>query len=127
MSLKKSAWKAISWRVIATVTTMVLVFMLTGGWELMLGVGFIDVSLKLGLYYLHERAWERAKYESRTLPLYYRCIFGVRPALLIPSTFPKTDIESTDECRAEWGVNDKVGYPSLGTPAVWPNSSLAKI
>ena len=61
MSRKKSVWKAISWRGIATVTTMVLVFISTGEWELMLSVGFFDVLLKLGLYYIHERAWERAK------------------------------------------------------------------
>jgi len=59
MSRKKSVWKAISWRVIATVTTMVLVFISTGEWALMLSVGFFDVLLKLGLYYIHERAWER--------------------------------------------------------------------
>ena len=61
MSRKVSVWKAISWRVIATITTMSLVFIFTGEWELILGVGLFDVLLKIGLYYLHERAWERVK------------------------------------------------------------------
>ena len=39
---------------------MVLVFISTGEWALMLSVGFFDVLLKLGLYYIHERAWESA-------------------------------------------------------------------
>ncbi|MEE9188280.1 MAG: hypothetical protein V3U36_02845 [Anaerolineales bacterium] len=39
----------------------------------------------------------------------------IRPALLVPSTLPEADVETTDERRAEWGVNDKVGQPGLGT------------
>ena len=54
----RSVAKALSWRVIATLTTMIAVFIVSGGlWELALGVGIIDVVAKLVLYYLHERAW----------------------------------------------------------------------
>lgn len=53
-----SLFKAITWRMIATTTTAVIVFVLTGSWELGLGAGLADVLIKIGLYYGHERAWE---------------------------------------------------------------------
>jgi len=53
----RSISKGISWRVIATITTMSLVFVFTGDVSLSLGIGVFDVILKLIFYYIHERAW----------------------------------------------------------------------
>ena len=53
----RSGLKAVTWRVIATSTTMFLVFVFTGKLELTVGVGFFDVVMKLAFYFLHERAW----------------------------------------------------------------------
>ncbi len=55
----RSFVKGISWRVIATTTTMVVAYVLTGDIEVMLATGAIDVVAKLVFYYLHERAWGR--------------------------------------------------------------------
>jgi uncharacterized membrane protein len=41
---------------------MFLVFFFTGELNLSLGIGFFDVLTKLGLYFLHERAWDRVWY-----------------------------------------------------------------
>lgn len=54
---RRSLAKAVSWRVIATLTTMVLVFIATGEWALTLGVGALDVIFKLIFYFGHERMW----------------------------------------------------------------------
>jgi uncharacterized membrane protein len=43
---RKSWLKAVSWRAIATATTMFLVYALTGQMELMVGVGLLDLILK---------------------------------------------------------------------------------
>lgn len=51
---RRSWLKALSWRAIAT-TTMSLVYALTGQIELMVGVGLLDLILKLIFYFLHER------------------------------------------------------------------------
>ena len=51
--------KTITWRMVATATTMLLVFIFTGELSLMLEVGLLEVSLKMLFYYLHERAWSR--------------------------------------------------------------------
>ena len=57
MKHSRSIAKAITWRVIATTTTMAAVFLVSGEVELALGVGLIDVVAKLIFYYAHERAW----------------------------------------------------------------------
>ena len=54
---KRSALKAVSWRIIATSVTMVLVYVFTGKLELSASVGIFDVVLKMALYFFHERAW----------------------------------------------------------------------
>jgi adenylylsulfate kinase len=61
-SLSRSMAKAVTWRVIATTTTMFLVYIFTGELALSLGVGFFDVLMKLAFYFLHERAWDRVSY-----------------------------------------------------------------
>ena len=53
----RSVAKAISWRVIATLTTMATVYFISGEVVLALEVGAVEVVAKLLLYYLHERAW----------------------------------------------------------------------
>lgn len=59
---RRSALKAISWRIIATCTTMFLVYVFTGQWELMATVGFFVVVLKVLFYFLHERGWNRIEF-----------------------------------------------------------------
>jgi uncharacterized membrane protein len=55
-----------SWRAVATATTMGLVYGFTGQLKLMLGVGILDVILKLVFYFLHERAWNMIRF-GRTI------------------------------------------------------------
>lgn len=55
----RSILKSITWRILATLTTMILVFIFTGSFIISLGVGFFEVILKIIIYYLHERVWNR--------------------------------------------------------------------
>ncbi|MFT7644925.1 MAG: adenylylsulfate kinase [Candidatus Paceibacteria bacterium] len=55
----RSVIKGLTWRAIATSTTMSLVYIATGDIELMAHVGMADVVIKLIFYYGHERAWGR--------------------------------------------------------------------
>jgi len=59
---QRSIVKAITWRFIATLTTMALVFIFTKEWKLSLGVGVLDVVIKLCFYYLHERGWNKVQW-----------------------------------------------------------------
>ncbi|NIN01628.1 MAG: DUF2061 domain-containing protein, partial [candidate division Zixibacteria bacterium] len=57
----RSAIKAISWRFWATVTTMVLVYLFTGTVKVALAIGGLEVVLKMLIYYLHERTWDKIR------------------------------------------------------------------
>ena len=58
----KSIAKAISWRIIASLTTMSLVFIFTGELVLSLSIGFFEIILKMLFYYAHERVWDKTKW-----------------------------------------------------------------
>jgi len=53
----RSVVKGITWRVIASGTTMGLVYLISGDLVLMAEVGALEVVAKLAFYYIHERAW----------------------------------------------------------------------
>jgi uncharacterized membrane protein len=56
---KRSIIKALTWRAIATSTTMVLAYAATGDMKVAGAIGAADVVIKLFFYYIHERAWGR--------------------------------------------------------------------
>ena len=58
-SWKRSALKTISWRVTATAATVAIVYTLTGSVTLSLGIGSLELVLKMALYYAHERVWSQ--------------------------------------------------------------------
>ncbi len=60
--------KALTWRVLATATTIGVAFAFTGSIEISLGIGTIEVILKLVFYYFHEKAWERVSIISAAEP-----------------------------------------------------------
>lgn len=49
--------KTMTWRILATMTTALLVYLFTGDFTLALEIGALEVILKLLLYYFHERGW----------------------------------------------------------------------
>ncbi|NIN01694.1 MAG: adenylyl-sulfate kinase [candidate division Zixibacteria bacterium] len=57
----RSAIKAVSWRFWATVTTMLLVYLFTGTIEVALAIGGLEVILKMLIFYLHERTWDKIR------------------------------------------------------------------
>ena len=61
-TLTRSLAKAASWRILATLTTGLLVFAFTQRLDIALGVGFLEAIAKLFLYFLHERVWNRLSF-----------------------------------------------------------------
>ncbi len=57
----RSLIKALSWRVTALIVTVLVVKLVTGDTEIAAMAGAADTAVKIGLYYLHERAWIRIK------------------------------------------------------------------
>ncbi|MEL0081813.1 MAG: DUF2061 domain-containing protein [Gammaproteobacteria bacterium] len=54
----RSLLKAFSWRIVATTTTALIAFFITGDVATALSIGSIEFVLKFFIYYLHERAWQ---------------------------------------------------------------------
>ena len=53
----RSILKAVSWRIVATLTTIALAFVLTGNLVVSASLGALEVTVKIVVYYLHERLW----------------------------------------------------------------------
>ena len=53
----RSLAKAVSWRVFAFLITTAVAWMLSENIAVALSIGFSDSLIKIGAYYLHERAW----------------------------------------------------------------------
>ena len=53
----RSLVKALTWRLLASLTTVVIVLLLSGELELALTVGGVEAIAKLIVFYGHERAW----------------------------------------------------------------------
>ena len=65
---KRSILKAISWRTWATITTAIIVFIFTGELALAITVGFLEVFAKMGLYFFHERLWQKINFGKKEIP-----------------------------------------------------------
>ena len=66
----RSVAKAVTWRVLGTITTSALVFIFTRRLALSLSVGALEFVSKIGIFWVHERAWDRVKIgRKRTKPI----------------------------------------------------------
>ena len=55
----RSVAKAISWRVIGTLDTLLISYMLTGEVAIAASIASIDFVTKMFLYFFHERLWNK--------------------------------------------------------------------
>lgn len=51
--------KTITWRIIGTIDTILLGWLVTGEFKKGMAIGGFEVVTKMVLYYFHERAWYR--------------------------------------------------------------------
>ncbi len=57
----RSLLKAISWRFFATLTTTIIIFVFFGRLDLAIAAGLIELVIKIMVYFLHERLWNKVK------------------------------------------------------------------
>lgn len=58
----RSIAKALSWRVIGTLDTLIISYLLTGKISLAASIASIDFLTKMVLYFFHERFWNMIKW-----------------------------------------------------------------
>jgi adenylylsulfate kinase len=66
----RSLAKAISYRLLGSLTTALIFFLLTGKSALSIGAGALDMVLKLALYFVHERVWNHIGFGRAKPPEY---------------------------------------------------------
>ena len=54
---RRTLIKTLTWRLTATMTTILLVWIFTGRIDFALSIGGIEFFVKMILYYFHERTW----------------------------------------------------------------------
>ena len=57
--------KSISWRLLGTLDTIFISWIITGEVSLAMSIGAVEVVTKMLLYYVHERLWERFFFKTR--------------------------------------------------------------
>lgn len=67
---KRTFFKTISWRVVATFTTAGVTYLLTGRLDFAISVGVADSLVKFLIYYFHERLWSRSRFGQIRKPEY---------------------------------------------------------
>jgi len=64
---KRSLVKGVTWRVVATTTTMVIVYVFFGRLDLAIATGLLESVLKIGLFWLHEKAWFKVRWGKKRI------------------------------------------------------------
>jgi len=58
----RSVAKSISWRIIGTLDTILISWVITGELTLAFSIGSIELVTKMVLYFFHERIWNSIKW-----------------------------------------------------------------
>ena len=61
-----SATKAVTWRIVGTIDTWVISYILTGEATMAFSIASFEIFTKMVLYYFHERGWEWIKQRVAT-------------------------------------------------------------
>ena len=66
----RSIIKAISYRVLGSLSTALIFYVLTKEVKLSLSAGALDVVVKIGVYFVHERIWAHINFGRGKAPEY---------------------------------------------------------
>ena len=59
---KRHLAKAITWRIVGTIDTMLLGWWVSGNFKVGASIGLLELVTKMVLYYVHERAWYKSDF-----------------------------------------------------------------
>jgi len=57
----RSLFKGLTWRFVASATTIIIAKAVTGETTIAFQIGFVEFFAKIGIYYVHERIWAKIK------------------------------------------------------------------
>ncbi len=59
---KRSIAKSISWRIVGTLDTVLISWIITGTLTVAFSIGLVELGTKMVLYFAHERMWNAIKW-----------------------------------------------------------------
>lgn len=62
MSYKRHVMKTITWRLLGTIDTIVISWLIVGDPFIGLTIGLVEIITKMVLYFLHERLWYKSSF-----------------------------------------------------------------
>jgi len=62
VSHKRHVMKTITWRLVGTIDTILIGWVISGNPLIGLKIGSVEIITKMILYYLHERVWYRTNF-----------------------------------------------------------------
>jgi uncharacterized membrane protein len=62
ISRKRHLLKTITWRIIGTLDTMLIAWIISGDPMVGISIGGVELFTKMILYYIHERAWYKSNF-----------------------------------------------------------------
>jgi uncharacterized membrane protein len=65
----RTIFKTLSWRIVASSTTLLLVYLFTENVVISASVCIAETVLKTLIYYIHERVWDKTNYGRKPVNL----------------------------------------------------------
>ncbi|MCK4257694.1 MAG: DUF2061 domain-containing protein [Halanaerobiales bacterium] len=65
MGISKTLFKTITWRLTASITSVVIIYFLSGELKIAGSFAIFETISKTIFYYLHEKIWEKVKLPSK--------------------------------------------------------------
>jgi uncharacterized membrane protein len=62
VSIKRHIAKTFTWRIVGTVDTIILGWLISGNWKVGATIGGFEFITKTILYFVHERVWYKFKF-----------------------------------------------------------------
>ncbi|MGB2153470.1 MAG: DUF2061 domain-containing protein [Flavobacteriaceae bacterium] len=63
--ISRSLLKSISWRIVGTIDTFIISYIITGQIKFALSIGLIELLTKMFLFFIHERLWNQIKWGKK--------------------------------------------------------------
>ena len=60
--VKRSLIKTISWRIVGTLDTVLIAYIITGTFNHAISIGGFELITKMILYFFHERGWNKIQW-----------------------------------------------------------------
>lgn len=64
-NISRSLLKSVSWRILGTIDTIIISFLITNTIEFALRIGLVELVTKMALYFVHERLWNKIKWGKK--------------------------------------------------------------